>query len=198
MAKKPLIKASTAAPYEAKPFDEESYAEKRARIDQHLLEQTFHAAWHSGDLDIKDTEARIRSSLALVEGIRPTDDIELMLATQMAAAHNGAMECQRRAAQPGQPPEAFDLYMNTATKLMLIYTRQMDALGKHRGKGHQKITVEHKNVNDGGQSVTGHAQIALAPTEPTDQPGTTPNEFTPSAGKVIEMAGRTPAKRRSK
>jgi len=198
LAKKPLIKTPTDVPHQAKPFQEETHAEKRARVDRHLLMQTFEAAWHPGSDGIEDAEARIKSGLALVEGIKPTDDIESMLATQMAAAHNAAMECQRRAAQPGQPMEAFDLYMNNAAKLMLIYTRQMDALGKHRSKGHQKITVEHKNVDDRRQAVMGHAETAVALPEPSDQSETTPNHITRSAGKVIEMAGRTSAKRRSK
>ena len=198
MAKTPLGTEPATARRAVKPFKQETHEEKRALIEQHLLTQTFEAAWHSGGVNIENTEARIKSGLALVEGIKPTDDIESMLATQMTAAHNGAMECQRRAAQPSQSPEAFDLYMNTAAKLMLIYTRQMDALGKHRNKGHQKITVEHKTVNEGRAIVTEHAKAALTPTEPSGQPEATPNDVNPSAGKVIEMAGRTPAKRRSK
>ena len=31
----------------------------------------------------------------------------------------------------------------------------MDALGRHRGKGQQKVTVEHVHVNAGGQAIVG-------------------------------------------
>ena len=31
----------------------------------------------------------------------------------------------------------------------------LDALNKHRGKGQQKVTVEHVHVHQGGQAVVG-------------------------------------------
>ncbi|MBO0332611.1 hypothetical protein J0X12_03235 [Sneathiella sp. CAU 1612] len=34
-------------------------------------------------------------------------------------------------------------------------TQQMEALNKHRGKGQQKMTVEHVHVNEGGQAIIG-------------------------------------------
>ena len=32
------------------------------------------------------------------------------------------------------------------------------ALGKHRGKGQQKVTVEHVHVHDDGQAVVGNVE----------------------------------------
>ena len=34
----------------------------------------------------------------------------------------------------------------------------MEALDKHRGKGSQKITVEHVNVHAGGQAIVGNVK----------------------------------------
>jgi hypothetical protein len=31
----------------------------------------------------------------------------------------------------------------------------MEALNRHRGKGQQKMTVEHVHVHDGGQAIVG-------------------------------------------
>jgi len=32
----------------------------------------------------------------------------------------------------------------------------LEALNKHRGKGQQKVTVEHVHVHQGGQAIVGH------------------------------------------
>jgi hypothetical protein len=35
------------------------------------------------------------------------------------------------------------------------FTAQLEALQRYRGKGQQKVTVEHVNVNAGGQAIVG-------------------------------------------
>jgi hypothetical protein len=35
------------------------------------------------------------------------------------------------------------------------FTAQVEALQRYRGKGQQKVTVEHVNVNAGGQAIVG-------------------------------------------
>ena len=78
-----------------------------------------------------------------------------MLATQMVTVHNTAMTLSGRALKDGQSIEMANFYINSATKLMRTYTTQMEALNKYRSKGQQKITVQHVNVNDGGQAIVG-------------------------------------------
>jgi len=39
---------------------------------------------------------------------------------------------------------------------MSLYVKQLAALDKHRGKGQQKVTVEHVNVASGGQAIVGN------------------------------------------
>ncbi len=34
----------------------------------------------------------------------------------------------------------------------------MEALNRHRGKGQQKMTVEHIHVGEGGQAIVGNVQ----------------------------------------
>ena len=98
----------------------------------------------------------IAATLAAMAAIAPVDGIEGMLATQMVAAHDAALECLRRAALPNQTPEGRDFNLRHAEKLLLIYARQIEALDKHRGKGQQKITVEHVTVKAGGQAIVGN------------------------------------------
>lgn len=89
---------------------------------------------------------------------KPRDEMERMLASQMLAVHEASMECFRRAMLPEQTFEARDMNLKHAAKLTAIYTRQIEALDKHRGKGRQKITVEHVNVHAGGQAIVGNVE----------------------------------------
>ncbi len=51
--------------------------------------------------------------------------------------------------------EGRDVNLKHATKLTRTYAAQMEALNKYRGKGQQKMTVEHVHVHDGGQAIVG-------------------------------------------
>ena len=44
---------------------------------------------------------------------------------------------------------------NLAVKLLRTFTMQLEALQRYRGKGQQKVTVEHVHVNAGGQAIVG-------------------------------------------
>ena len=79
-----------------------------------------------------------------------------MLATQMVTVHNVTMEMSRRALLvEDQTEDGVNFNVNRMTKLMRTYMAQMEALNKYRNKGKQQITVQHVNVNDGGQAIVG-------------------------------------------
>jgi hypothetical protein len=78
-----------------------------------------------------------------------------MMAAQLLAAHNATMECYRRAMLPEQTSEGRSENLNQASKLSRTYAVLLDALNRHRGKGQQKVTVEHVHVHSGGQAVVG-------------------------------------------
>src|SRR5438094_550718 len=71
------------------------------------------------------------------------------------AAHNGAMECYRRAMLGEQTFEGRRENLSQATKLSRSYAVLLEALNRHRGKGQQKVTVEHVHVHSGGQAIVG-------------------------------------------
>ena len=56
---------------------------------------------------------------------------------------------------PEQTSEGRSENLNQANKLSRTYTVLLDALNRHRGKGQQKVTVEHVHVHSGGQAVVG-------------------------------------------
>jgi hypothetical protein len=78
-----------------------------------------------------------------------------MIAAQLLAAHNAAMECYRRAMISEQSFEGRREALNQANKLSRTYASLLDALNRHRGKGQQKVTVEHVHVHSGGQAIVG-------------------------------------------
>ena len=92
-----------------------------------------------------------------MRGIAPKDELEGMLAAQMVATHNAAMECYRRAMLPEQPLETWQARLNQANKLVRSFAALTEALNRHRGKGisEQKMTVEHVHVYEGGQAIVG-------------------------------------------
>ncbi len=94
-------------------------------------------------------------AMALMHGIKPRDAIEGMLAAQMVAVHNAAMDSASRAAVSGRTLEGRQANINHANKLMRTYTAQMEALKCYRDGGQQKMIVEHVYVNEGGQAIVG-------------------------------------------
>lgn len=131
-------------------------------LNMQLINQAAASLWIPEELSEDERMNRIASAIALLKGIKPADEIEGLLATQMVATHSAAMECLRRAMIQDQTFEGRDQNLKHATKLLGIYARQMDALNKHRGKGQQKVTVEHVHVEAGGQAVVGHVNATPA------------------------------------
>ena len=87
-----------------------------------------------------------------LKGIAPKDQIEGMLATQMIATHHAALNCFRIAAE-SETIEMLNFAVNSANKLTRTYTAQMEALNRYRGKGQQKMTVEHVHINSNVQAI---------------------------------------------
>jgi len=94
-------------------------------------------------------------AVAAVVEAKPQDSLEGMAAAQLVAAHNAAMECHRRAMLQGQTFEGRKEALSQANRLSRSWATLLDALNKHRGKGQQKVTVEHVHVHEGGQAVVG-------------------------------------------
>ncbi len=120
------------------------------------LRSVLNALWLPGSDDQKAQSKAIAGVLAALKKIAPADELEGMLAAQMVATHNTAMECLRRAHLPEQSFEGRQDYLKQAARFLGLYTRQIEAFDKHRGKGQQKITVEHVQVHSGGKAIVGH------------------------------------------
>lgn len=113
----------------------------------------------------------VNGAVAALAGIGPTDEVEGQIAAQMIAAHNAAMECYRRAMLNEQSFEGRKENLTQANKLSRTHITLVEALNKHRGKGQQKVTVEHVHVHAGGQAIVGDVSTGgRAPIKSEEQP----------------------------
>ena len=92
---------------------------------------------------------------SIVRGIEPKDQIEAMLASQMAAVHLATMTFARRLAHVENIPQQ-DSAERAFNKLARTFATQVEALKKYRTGGQQQVTVKHVTVNDGGQAIVGN------------------------------------------
>jgi hypothetical protein len=136
-----------------------------------LANQTVKAVWLK-DSDPETRDKHHSATVAALVGIGPKDELEGMMAAQLIAAHNAAMECYRRAMIDEQTFEGRRENLSQANKLSRTYATLLEALNRHRGKGQQKVTVEHVHVHSGGQAVVGviERQGGGDRTKPEDQP----------------------------
>ena len=97
--------------------------------------------------------------LGAIKGIAPQDEVEAMLAAQMAAVHTAAMSFARRLARADTIPQQ-DSAERAFTKLTRTFATQIEALKRHRTGGEQTVTVQHVSVSQGGQAIVGNVTHA--------------------------------------
>jgi hypothetical protein len=100
-------------------------------------------------------EQQLNFMLAVVKGIKPRDQMEAMLAAQMAAVHTATMKFSRNLAE-AELVEHRDSAERTLNKLMRTFVTQREALKRYRTGGEQTVTVQQVNVGEGGQAIVGN------------------------------------------
>ena len=109
----------------------------------------------AGSQGQKPDEGGINFMLSVVKGIEPRDQIEAMLAAQMAAVHNATMTFARHLAHVDNLAQQ-DSAQTAFNKLARTFAAQVSALKDYRSKGEQKMTVQHVHVAEGGQAIVGN------------------------------------------
>ena len=115
-----------------------------------LGKQVMTATTKAGELN----EGEANFVLSVIEGIEPQDQVESMLAAQMAAVHMATMTFARRLANV-DCIEQQDSAERAFNKLTRTFAAQVEALKRYRTGGQQTVTVEHVTVNEGGQAIVG-------------------------------------------
>ena len=92
--------------------------------------------------------------LSVVKGVEPKDQVEAMLAAQMAVVHMATMTFAHRLAHVDNIPQQ-DSAERAFNKLARTFAAQVEALKRYRTGGEQRVTVEHVHVHSGGQAIVG-------------------------------------------
>ena len=110
-------------------------------------------------------EQKLNFMLAVIKGIKPRDQIEAMLAAQMAAVHSATMRsaCDLAEAESLQHRDSAERTLN---KLARTFVSQMEALKRYRMGGEQTVTVQQVNVSEGGQAIVGNVTQGQQDTVP--------------------------------
>jgi hypothetical protein len=116
-----------------------------------LLKQLIDTSLQGGEVD----EQRVNFMLSMIKGIKPRDQVEAMLAAQMAAVHVSTMTFACKLARVDTIPQQ-DSTERAFNKLTRTFASQMEALKRYRTGGEQKVTVQHVTVGEGGQAIVGN------------------------------------------
>jgi hypothetical protein len=102
-------------------------------------------------------EVEVNAAIAVIEAMQPRNEIEAMLASQMALAHVATMEMIARLnrLQPHGAPEQVNAVGGTAAKLMRSFSGHVDTLSRLRRPPVQVVRVERVNIEAGGQAIVG-------------------------------------------
>ncbi|TPN58632.1 hypothetical protein FJ976_01610 [Mesorhizobium sp. B1-1-9] len=94
-------------------------------------------------------------ALSMVTGLEPRDQVEAMLASQMAAIQLATMTYARRLALADNLIQ-LESHERALNKLARTFVGQVEALKRYRSKGEQRVIVERVTVEKGGQAIVGN------------------------------------------
>jgi hypothetical protein len=100
-------------------------------------------------------EPALNFLVSVVRGIQPRDQVEAMLAAQMAAVHAASMTFACRLAHVETLAQQ-DSAERAFNKLTRTFATQVEALKRYRTGGEQRVTVQHVSVSEGGQAIVGN------------------------------------------
>ena len=90
--------------------------------------------------------------LAVVKGLKPTDQVEAMLAAQMAVTHTATMAFAHRLARAEHILE-LDCSEGALCKFARTFAAQVEALTRYRSRGERNVLIEDvRQLNGGGRA----------------------------------------------
>jgi hypothetical protein len=102
-------------------------------------------------------ETKVNAALAVIAGVAPRNEVEALLAVQMALTHIAAvrMLTEVNRLSPHVSPGGVAIAGSISTKLLRAFSGQAEALAKLRRPAVQVVRVERVNVAAGGQAIVG-------------------------------------------
>jgi len=148
-----------------------------------ILRQLGDVVRHGAIVD----EGGLNFMLSVIKSVKPRDQVECMLAAQMAAVHMASMTFARRLAHVENIQQQ-DSVERSFNKLARTFTTQMEALKRYRTGGEQKVTVQHVSVSEGGQAIVGNVTQTPRATGPT-QAAALPHALADPKGPAMKTVG---------
>jgi hypothetical protein len=137
-------------------------------------------------------EADLNFMVSVIKGIEPRDQVESMLAAQMAAVHMAMLRFIQHLPRIENLPQQ-DSAERAINKFARTFTAQMEALKRYRTAGEQKVTVQHVSVSEGGQAIVGNVTQNPREAAPEKTP-TAPPALTHSSVPAMEMVEKSSRK----
>ncbi|MGY8661291.1 hypothetical protein Q3C01_02830 [Bradyrhizobium sp. UFLA05-109] len=126
-----------------------------------ILKQLVKASVNGSKLD----HANLAFMISMMQGIKPRDAIEAMLAAQMVCVHVTAMRSAHHLAS-AVDIQCQDSAARALGKLVRTFPAQIEALNRYRNKSEPAITVQNLSVQHGGKAIVGnvtqHARMIVA------------------------------------
>lgn len=135
----------------------------------------------------------INFMLAVIKGINPQDQVEAMLAAQIARVHMATMVFARPLTQDHSPQERASAEPGF-NKLSRTFVMLVEALRRHRTGGEQNITVQHVSVGEGGNAIVGN--VTQGPREAAGKAAASQQPPLTDA-KIVAMPDINPSKKRT-
>ena len=100
-------------------------------------------------------DREFNKSITLIAASDPKNQLELILATQLAMTHITLGKSAQLLDRNYSQAKSTNSFGNLYTKLSRLGIDQINTLERMKGKGQQKIIVEKVNVESGGQAAFG-------------------------------------------
>jgi hypothetical protein len=123
--------------------------------DRDFIDELLYQVANASARDNEPNESAANFMLSVIKAIKPKDQLEAMLAAQMAAVHMAMMRSSQYLAHVENIPQ-LDIGERVFNKMGRTFVAQMEALKRYRTGGEQKVTVQHVSVSEGGQAIVGN------------------------------------------
>ena len=129
------------SPYHACFVLMEALGTADSNFDQGIVPQLAKAATVGQKVD----EQALNFMISVIKGVEPRDQLERLLAAQMAAAHMLTMVFARRLNNVDNIPQQ-DSAACSFNKFARTFFAQMETLKRYRSSGEQRVLVQHVSV----------------------------------------------------
>jgi len=116
-----------------------------------LTQQVIHAQSYPAGADAEECSLRASAAMAALKHLAPQDAGEGMLAAQMVAVHNIGMDCLIRAAGGAGDDKTRETHARQGARFLQLYLKQLDQLGRKRGRRRQSVRIEHERDGEDGR-----------------------------------------------